>query len=345
MSQPNMSKPSRRHVLSLATGALAGGAWPRTARAEPMVIRIGVQPSLSYTPIYVMKQRGLIEKHGKAAGLDISGELGSFASGPAMNDGLLSGQLDIVCGGTSGGIIIWDKTRGKGPLEVKGVAAINSLAFYLFSSRPGVKSLKDIGEQDRIAVPAAKSSMQAVLLQMAAAKLYGDANWAKFDPLTVTMAHPDAYVLLSSGKSELNAHFSGPPYQYDQQKDAKLTQVASSLDITDGPMTLNMIWSTARFHDGSPQAYKIFLAAYEEALEIVRRDPKGAAENYAANVKSKVNIAEILQGLTDPGTKFSSSPERVAAMAQFLYKTGVVKTKMESFKDFFFPDIHAAGGS
>ena len=59
----------------------------------------------------------------------------------------------------------------------------------------------------------------------------------------------------------------------------------------------------------------------------------------------KVNIAEILQGLTDPGTKFSSSPERVAAMAQFLYKTGVVKTKMESFKDFFFPEIHAAGGS
>ena len=161
----------------------------------------------------------------------------------------------------------------------------------------------------------AKSSMQAVLLQMAAAKMFGDANWAKFDPLTVTMAHPDAYVLLSSGKSELNAHFSGPPYQYDQQKDAKLKQIASSLDITDGPMTLNMIWSTARFHDGNPQAYKVFLSAYEEALEIVRKDPKGAAENYVANVKTKINIAEVLQGLTDPDTKFSSSPARVATLS------------------------------
>ena len=336
---------NRRDILAFGATVLAGNRLFGVARAEPNVIRIGVQPSLSYTPIYVMKERALIEKHGKAAGLDIKGELGSFASGPAMNDGLLAGQLDIVCGGTSGGIIIWDKTRGKGPLEVKGVAAINSLAFYLFSSRAGVTSLKDIGEQDRIAVPAAKSSMQAVLLQMAAAKMFGDANWAKFDPLTVTMAHPDAYVLLSSGKSELNAHFSGPPYQYDQQKDAKLKQIASSLDITDGPMTLNMIWSTARFHDGNPQAYKVFLSAYEEALEIVRKDPKGAAENYVANVKTKINIAEVLQGLTDPDTKFSSSPARVATLAQFLHKTGVVKNKMESWKEFFFAELHEKGGS
>ncbi len=336
---------SRRHFFKLATVALSLPFSAGVACSETNVIRIGVQPSLSYTPLYVMKERGLLEKHSKAAGIDVKGEWGSFASGPAMNDSLLAGQLDIVCGGTSGGIIIWDKTRGKGPLEVKGVAAINSLAFYLFSSRAGVKSLKDLSEQDRIAVPAAKSSMQAVLLQMAAAKLFGEANWAKFDPLTVTMAHPDAYALLSSGKSELNAHFSGPPYQYDQQKDSKLTQIASSLDITDGPMTLNMIWSTARFHDDNPKAYKVFLAAYDEALEIVRNDPKGAAESYAINVKSKVNIAEILQGLTDSGTKFSASPDRVAAMAQFLHKTGVVKNRMESWKEFFFSDIHANGGS
>ncbi len=336
---------NRRRMLTLGAAAMVGPAYVRSARAETNVIRIGVQPSLSYTPMYVIKERGLVEKHGKASGIEIKSEFGSFASGPAMNDGLLSGQLDVVCGGTSGGIIIWDKTRGKGPIEVKGVAGINSLAFYLFSSRAGVKSLKDFGEQDRIAVPAAKSSMQAVLLQMAAAKLYGDANWARFDPLTVTMAHPDAYALLGSGKSELNAHFSGPPYQYDQQKDAKLTQVVNSLDITDGPMTLNMLWATARFHDENPKAYKVLLAAFEEAMEIVRTDPKGAAENYAANVKSKVNIAEVLQGLTDPGTKFSSSPQRVATMAQFLHKTGVVKNRMESWKEFFFPEIHDKGGS
>ena len=337
---------NRRQVLALGASAIATGVASRGARAETSVIRIGVQPSLSYTPLYVVKERGLIEKHGKTVGLaDLKGEWGSFSSGPVMNDSLLAGSLDIVCGGTSGGIIIWDKTRGKGPVEVKGVAAINSLAFYLFSSRPGVKSITDLTEKDRIAVPAAKSSMQAVLLQMAAAKTFGEANWAKLDPLTVSMAHPDAYALLSSGKSELNAHFSGPPYQYDQLKDPKLTQILNSRDITGGPMTLNMIWSTARFHDDNPLAYKAFLAAFEEGMEIVRTDPRGAAQNYVANVKSKVDLAEVLQGLTDPSTKFSSSPERAATMAQFLHTTGVVKNRMADWKEFFFPEIHGNGGS
>jgi NitT/TauT family transport system substrate-binding protein len=338
---------TRRTVLAGSAAALTTATGARRARAaEPALIRIGVQPSLSYTPLYVVKERGLIEKHAKALGAgELKGEWGSFSSGPVMNDSLLAGQLDIVCGGTSGGIIIWDKTRGKGPVEVKGVAAINSLPFYLFSSRPGVKSISDLGEQDRIAVPAAKSSMQAVLLQMAAAKQFGAANWAKLDPLTVSMAHPDAYALLSSGKTELNAHFSGPPYQYDQLKDPKLTKVLDSADITGGPMTLNMIWSTARFHDTSPLAYKVFLAAFEDGMEFTRSDPKGAAQNYVANVKSKVDLAEVLQGLTDPGTKFSSSPQRSATMAQFLHSTGVVKNRMDDWKDFYFPEMHAKGGS
>jgi NitT/TauT family transport system substrate-binding protein len=337
---------TRRQSIITSAAALTTAALPGRARAEAAVVRIGVQPSLSYTPLYVIKERGLLEKHGKAAGLpDLKGEFGSFASGPVMNDSLLSGQLDIVCGGTSGGIIIWDKTRGKGAVEVKGVAAINALSFYLFSSRPGVKTLADFGEKDRIAVPTAKASMQAVLLQMAAAKMFGEANWAKFDPLTVSMAHPDAFLLLASGKSELNAHFSGPPYQYDQLKDPKLTKVLDSTEITGGPMTLNMVWSIARFHDENPKAYGAFLAAFEEGMEITRTDPKGAAQNYIANVKSKVDLAEVLQGLTDPGTKFSSSPERAVTMAQFLHTTGVVKNRMTDWKDFFFPEIHGKGGS
>lgn len=49
----------------------------------------------------------------------------------------------------------------------------------------------DLGEKDRIALPAVKVSFQAVMLQMAAAKEFGDANYARLDALTVSMAHPD----------------------------------------------------------------------------------------------------------------------------------------------------------
>ena len=54
-------KLTRRNVLAGTAAALSASS---SARAEAAVVRIGVQPSLSYPPLYVVKERGLIEKHG-----------------------------------------------------------------------------------------------------------------------------------------------------------------------------------------------------------------------------------------------------------------------------------------
>jgi NitT/TauT family transport system substrate-binding protein len=62
-------------------------------------------------------------------------------------------------------------------------------------------------------LPAIKVAVQAIILQMAAAKEWGDANFAKLDPLTVSMAHPDGMIALLSGKGEIDNHFTSPPFQ------------------------------------------------------------------------------------------------------------------------------------
>jgi NitT/TauT family transport system substrate-binding protein len=334
-----------RRMLALATAASILIAVSPAA-AETNEIRIATQQSLSFTPLFVMKEKKLIEKHAVALGLDgITTMWSSFSSGNVMNDALLANQLDIAAGGVPGALLLWDRTRGKGAIEVKGMAAINSASFNLYTTRKEVNSVKDLNETDRIAVPAVKSSMQAVLLQMAAAQAFGDKEWAKLDAYTVAMAHPDAYSLLASGKSELTGHFSGPPYQYDQIKDPRLKKVLASSEVTGGPMTMNMLWSIARFHDSNPMAYKAVLMALDEALEFTRKDPRAAGELYMANVKSKIQIDEVLTGLTDPETKFSSAPQRSGALANFLVTTGVLKTKMESWKEFFFPEVHDKSGS
>ena len=55
---------------------------------------------------------------------------------------------------------------------------------------PRIKSLKDFGENDRIAVTAVKVTMQALFLNLAAAREWGwDARF-KLDPLTIYMPHP-----------------------------------------------------------------------------------------------------------------------------------------------------------
>ena len=68
----------------------------------------------------------------------------------------------------------------------------------LISRDANIKSLKDIGPNDKIAVPTVKISTQAIVLQIAAAELwFGADQWAKLDANTVQLGHPDAYAALS----------------------------------------------------------------------------------------------------------------------------------------------------
>src|SRR2546430_2091073 len=83
--------------------------------------------------------------------------------------------------------------------------AVGSGSLYLNTRNPKVKTLADFTEQDRIAVPGIKTSFAAVVLQMAAAKTFGMANYAKLDPLTVGVPHPDALAAMLSGGTEITS--------------------------------------------------------------------------------------------------------------------------------------------
>ena len=124
-----------------------------TARAEVKEVRLAKQYGLSYLSMIVMEEQKLIEKHAKKAGLgDIKVTWATFSSGSVMNDALLSNGVDFASGGVAPLLKIWDKTKG----EVKGVAAIDTLPLYLNSNNPAVKSVKDLTDNDKIALPAVK---------------------------------------------------------------------------------------------------------------------------------------------------------------------------------------------
>ena len=83
------------------------------ARAEQQQVRIVMPYGLGYLPTYIAVDRGLIEKHAKAAGLDdIKVTLQHMASGPASSDLLLAGDADLAMGGFGPAFVLWDKTRG-----------------------------------------------------------------------------------------------------------------------------------------------------------------------------------------------------------------------------------------
>ncbi|HZB37847.1 MAG TPA: ABC transporter substrate-binding protein, partial [Beijerinckiaceae bacterium] len=160
-----------------------------SALAEASKLRVAKQYGLGYLQLMVMEDQKLIEKHTTDAGLgDVTVDWGTFRSSDVMNDALISRNLDFACLGLPGLITIWSKTRGN--YDVRAATGLNVLPLILNVRDPAIGSLKDFKEEHRIALPAVKVSMQAIILQMAAAKEFGEANFQKLDHLTVSLAHP-----------------------------------------------------------------------------------------------------------------------------------------------------------
>src|SRR5947209_19993727 len=78
-------------------------------------------------------------------------------------------------------------------------------------------------------MPGIKTSLAAVVLQMAAAKEFGTENYAKLDPLTVGIPHPEAYAALTSGRTEIDAHFASPPYANLERQIPRVHTVVNSV--------------------------------------------------------------------------------------------------------------------
>src|SRR6476619_5922757 len=171
-------------AIVLGAGLASSGA----ARAEATMVRVAKQFGIGYMQYMVMQEQKLIEKHARAAGLEVTTEWATFRSSDVMNDALISGSVDFVSLGIPGVITIWSKTKGTS-VEVKGVSGLNVSPLMLMVRDPAIKSIKDFKDNHRIALPAVKVAMQAIILQMAAAKEWGDAKYNALDHLTVSMSH------------------------------------------------------------------------------------------------------------------------------------------------------------
>ena len=332
----------RSHALG-RVAALAVALFVATssgAFAEATQIRLGFQAGIPHLPVIVMKQAKLVEKHLKAVGLENVSVTWYQLVGTAQADALLSSTLDFTSGGVGELANLWSATGGK----VKSIGAEGGVPNYLVTTNPKIKSIKDFGPGDRIAVPAIKVSPQAVMLQLAADRAFGDPT--KLDTLTVTMSHADAAVALLSGGGQIDSHFSVPPYQEQELANPKIHRVLSAQDILGGPSTLVVMNTTQKFYDENPTIVKAVTAALAESIEFIKKDKSGAAKIFLDQANDAKNTPEsIVRLLNDPGTQFSTTPRNVMTFVNFMAKQGAIKNKPASWKDLFFPNVASAHGS
>ncbi|MCZ2495305.1 sulfonate ABC transporter substrate-binding protein [Xylophilus sp. Kf1] len=325
----------------LTAAALVAGATAAHAEGQ---IRIAQQFGIGYLLLDVVQDQKLIEKHGKALGVEVKVEWNQISGATAMNEALLSSSLDVVSAGVPPMLTLWDRTRGR--QNVKAIAALGSLPNYLITNNPRVRTLQDLSDKDRIAVPAAGTGFQSRTLQIEAARRFGKDDFKRFDSISVSLPHPDATAALISGGSEINTHFSSAPFYY-QAIDANkaVHKVIGSYEILGGPATFNVLYTTQKYHDENPRTYQAFYAALLEAADIVRQDKARAARIFVQVQKSKLPPDFVRRIVEDPENDFTASPVRTFVYADALYQLGVLKHRATSWKDYFFEEAHARPGS
>lgn len=331
----------RRMLAGAIAGALALGALPAHAEGQ---IRIAEQFGIVYLLLNVAQDQKLIEKHGKAAGVDIQVQRVQLSGGPAINEALLSGSIDIAGAGVGPLLTLWDKTKGR--QNVRGIASLGNFPYYLTSSNPAVKTLDDFSDKDRIALPAVGVSVQSRVLQLASAKRWGDAQYSKLDRLQVAIPHPEATAALIKGGTEINAHFGNPPFQEQGLAgNPNVHIVLNSYDVLGGPASATVLYTTEKFRRDNPKTYKAFIGALAEAADFIAKNPERAADIYIRNENSKVSRELLLKVIKNPEVQFKITPQNTYGLAAFMHRVGAIKNKPASAQDYFFDDPHNADGS
>jgi NitT/TauT family transport system substrate-binding protein len=307
-------------------------------------IRVAEQFGVVYLLLNVAQDQKLIEKQAKARGVDAQVEWTKLSGGASINDALLSGDIDIAGAGVGPLLTIWDRTHGR--QNVKGVASLGNFPYYLISDNPKVKTIADLTDKDRIALPAVTVSVQARLLQMAAAKQWGKAEFSRLDKITQTLPHPDATAAIITGKTEITGHFGTPPFQEQELAgNPNAHIVLNSYDVTGGPSSATVLYATEKFRNDNPKTYAAFVAALAEAAKFVTTNPEAAADIYLRVNKSNIDRKLLLQVIKNPQSEFKITPQNTFGLSQFLYEVGAIKNKPASWRDYFFDDAAIAQGS
>jgi NitT/TauT family transport system substrate-binding protein len=137
--------------------------------------------------------------------------------------------------------------------------------------------------------------------------------------MTVSMRHPDAMAALMSDRTEITAHFGNPPFQELELQRANVHTVINSYDVLGGPTTLDVLYSTGKFHREKRRVYNAVVAALREAMAIINADGLAAAKVYVEEEHSKLDPGFIQHILSNADFVFTTTPRGTMRYANFMY--------------------------
>jgi NitT/TauT family transport system substrate-binding protein len=304
-------------------------------------VKIGVGFGLAFLPIYVCEDLKLVEKHAKAAGLDVKTSFQRFIGAAQFHDAVTSGAVDMGPFGTAPLLAAWQSGKGT-PGQMFAVSGITSLPLTLLSNQPNEKSLADLTPADRIAVPTLSSPQKYLLEIQLEKKTFGFFTYDQMNKQLVAMSHADAIAALVQGSSadKVTAYFASPPFSELALRDANVHPILTSADVMGGKFSFLIMGATKAYIDAHPQMPEVIAKAIDEAARIIHDDPRRAAQIFLTHEPSGfLNSATVETVIKDIKDEFGSAIYGVQTMADFMGRHGELKAPPKSWKDVVAPAL------
>ncbi len=308
----------KKWLAAAVIGAFVLGACAQAEAAEDAEkLTIAYQYGLAYAPMTIMQEQELIEKNYDG---EIEVEWLNLNSGSAINEGVLSGDIDVANMGVAP--FITGVTAG---IPYKMYSTIAAQPHKLMSNNDEIQSLEDITSDHKIALVNI-GSIQHILLGMMAKEQLGDAH--ALDNNLVAMSHPDGMAALVSGS--VDCQLTTSPYIFMEAEEEGIHEVEGLSDVWPEGNVFIVGLVSDDLVENHPDVYDALVAATQEAMDFLNDNQEEAAEILCE--KDDVSAETMLEWMQDPGCAFDMKLPGLMDMAEFMEEAGFIEEAPESFE-------------
>ena len=301
-------------IISTLVGCSSGGNEGQVTNEQNTTnkkdkITIAYQYGIQYGPIEIMQHQKMLEEKLP----DVQIEYIIQPSGAAINEGVISGDIDVAYMGKAPFLIGYDKG-----VPYKMYSAISGTSMGLITWDENINSLKDFKDNDKIAVVSI-GSIQHILLSMAAEKELGDSK--ALDKYLVSMSHPDAFTALLS-KTDVKAYLAAPPFYNKALKEEGFKEILNIPEMMGGEYNFIVGAVSNDFANNYPNELKALSEATNEAIDLINTDLDKSAEILAEMEGTEKE--EMTQYLLIEQGNYKNEITSIIETAQFMEREGYI---------------------
>lgn len=285
-------------------------------------ITIAYQQGIGYAPIHIMEAQKLIEANYDGE-VEVTFQL--LASGAAINEGIIGGNIDIGCMGTAPAI-----SGVVAGIPYKCIANLTSQPNGLMTNKDNIRSLADITPEDKIAL-INTGSIQHIYLAMAAEKVLGDAH--ALDNNIQPMQHAEGMAALESGTVAL--HLTSSPFLGQERANENYYEIEDVVNVCPVGNTFLVAMASTKLAEDTA-LFEAVQKAFTQASDLINTD-KDAVADIEVNYLS-MDRETIMGYLTSPDSTYDSKLKGVGTIVDFMYRAGFI-TKELKFDDFKFDSV------